>query len=420
VNTITIFKNDKTLKGEISLPASKSISNRALIIKHLSAGKTKITNLSDAEDTRLMQSLLEMTDENHKSENAVVLDCQNAGTVLRFLTAYLSAKPGRWILTGSERMKQRPVGPLVNALKELGARIIFQEKEGFPPLQIDGKLFSGGMVELESSISSQFVSALIMIAPCLNGGLKILLESKVISEPYIRMTLEMLRNCGIKSEYQNQYITIGQQEFNETGLIVEPDWSSASYWFEMAAFSDHVDLTLKDLKKESLQGDSILPEIYNKFGVKTEFLNEGIRLTKTNQHCTHFDFDFSNHPDLAQEVIATCAGLNIPAKLTGLESLRIKETDRIEAMASELSKSGFNISVENESCLMIEPSIKIQSPNFKPLLTYSDHRMAMALAPLAILSGSVQIENPGVVKKSYPGFWDDLKKAGFDFLIKPV
>ncbi len=325
-------------------------------------------------------------------------------------------------------MKMRPIDPLVKALKKLGASVGYLEQENFPPLLIEGKPFPGSSIEADGSISSQFITALLLIAPVLPGGLKLRLTNNISSVPYIEMTLKLLNICGIKSNFSNNTITISQQKYAQSELTIEPDWSSASYWYSMAAFAKESDLVLKSFKKESLQGDSILPEIFANFGVQTEYFGEGIRLTRSNQYCSSFDFDFSNYPDLAQTVIVTCAGLNIPSIFTGLESLRIKETDRVAALYNELKKIGFNISVNNGSELRIQPltqtlnlepetlNLKPETLNLKPLRTYDDHRMAMAFAPLAMILGSLKIENPQVVSKSYPGFWDDLKLAGFQIL----
>jgi 3-phosphoshikimate 1-carboxyvinyltransferase len=431
VTSITIRKKDKILKAETRLPASKSLSNRALILQVLSNGKLQIKNLSDAGDTLLLVNLLRVIEQPRNPNETVMLDCFNAGTVLRFLTAYLSLRAGKWLLTGSQRMKERPVGPLVANLKQLGANICFTEKEGYPPILIEGRSISGGTIEADAGISSQFISALLMIAPVLKGGLRVSLRDKIASAPYIRMTLGVLSDCGIKYEFLDNLIIIPGQEFRQSEITIEPDWSSASAWYQMAAFADEADILLKDLKEISLQGDSILPAIFSNFGVKTDFISKGARLTKTSSKCSHFQFDFTDHPDLAQAVMATCAGLNIPAEFTGLQSLLIKETDRIAAMTNELTKLGFNISGESDSVMIKKSRTEIANskriiPNQEPgaispvpISTYNDHRMALAFAPMTLVLGSICIENPGTVSKSYPGFWKDIEKAGFNYLSDP-
>jgi len=279
-------------------------------------------------------------------------------------------------------------------------------------LLIEGKPFPGGNIETDSSISSQFITALLLIAPALPGGLNLKLVNNISSVPYIEMTLKLLNICGIKSNFSNNTITISQQEFVKSELTIEPDWTSASYWYEMAAFADEVDLVLKGLKKDSLQGDSILPEIYCHFGVCTEFMPDGIKLAKKGKVDPAFAFDFTDYPDLALSVIVTCAGLNVPGEFTGLESLRIKESDRLSVLQSELNKIGIKTQLSRRLKLKIQNS-KFKSTNAITVKTYNDHRMAMAFAPLALLFDSIQILNPEVVSKSYPGFWEDLKNTGF-------
>ncbi|MBC8487625.1 MAG: 3-phosphoshikimate 1-carboxyvinyltransferase [Bacteroidetes bacterium] len=416
---ITICKTDRKLKGEISLPSSKSISNRVLIIRALSKKNFNIRNLSRADDTKLMQSLLDKIEYQKNISEAVELNCENAGTVMRFLTAYLSNKPGKWLLTGTERMKQRPIGILADVLRQIGVNINYVEKKGYPPILIEGSELTGGKIEIDAGVSSQFITALLLIAPALSGGLEITLINKISSLSYIEMTIKLMEYFGIKINHSGNAIAVKQQEYREADFNVEPDWTSASYWYEMAAFADEVDLTITGLKKESLQGDSVLPEIFKKLGVRTEFLNEGIRLYKDNIPSDFFEYDFTNFPDLAQSVIVTCAGLNISGKFTGLESLCIKETDRLTALQTELKKIGINTKITSNSELITLNS-KQQTVNSKPINTYGDHRMAMAFAPLALLSGSIQIENPEVVSKSYPGFWEDLKKFGFKNLLSTV
>jgi 3-phosphoshikimate 1-carboxyvinyltransferase len=412
MNTITVSHQSKILKGEIQLPASKSISNRALIIQYLSGNKLQLDNLSSADDTQLMISLLKRIEANKGSDSPIQIDCNNAGTVLRFLTALLAITTGKWLIDGSDRMKERPVGILVESLNALGANIHYVEKDGFPPLLIYGKNLKGRELEIDGSVSSQYISALMLIAPVIAGGLTINLTEKASSRPYIDMTLELLKLFGCRTSFQKDTIRIEQQEFQSGHLSIESDWSSASFWYEMAAFAKEANLVLKGLQRNSIQGDSILPEIFNQFGVNTEFLPNGIKLTKSKHKATEFKFDFKNYPDLAQPFIATCAGLNIIGNFTGLESLRIKETDRIIALQSELKKLGYDVRLENDSELR---TLNTDLPNqaSDPIKTYGDHRMALAFAPLSLKLGTVQIENQEVVSKSYPHYWEDLMKAGF-------
>ncbi len=418
MNQITIQKTNSKLEGEIFLPASKSISNRALIIHYLSGKKLRLHNLSQADDTQLMIVLLKIIEENKGAYQPTTIDCQDAGTTLRFITALLAITPGKWLITGSDRMKERPIGILAESLKKLGANIEYQGKNGFPPLLIEGKKLNGRELEIDGSVSSQFISSLLLIAPSLSGGLCLKLKHKISSLPYIEMTLKLLNQFGISTTFNVNTITVGQQDYKPGELTIETDWTSASYWYEMAVLASDVNLFLKGLKKESLQGDAILSEIFNHFGVKTEFLADGIRLAKSGKVVSEFTFDFTHCPDLAQAVIITCAGLNIPGKFTGLESLRIKETDRLIALQNELHKLGFKIDIKGISELRTrnlprwQAGSKPGTQNTEPVKTYGDHRMAMAFAPLALVLGFIQIENPEVVSKSYPGFWEDLKKAG--------
>ena len=451
MKVVTLTKKNKILKGEINLPASKSISNRALIINHLTQNQLQLHNLSMSDDTQLMISLLDIVKKSQSSEFPVELNCENAGTVLRFLSALLANTPGNWILTGTERMKERPINILVEALLQLGADINYLDKNGFPPLEIKGKSLSGGKIKIDGSVSSQFISALLLIAPVLEKGLQLTLTNIISSRSYIEMTLGLLKHFGINYTFEGNKIYIKHQNFVANDLLIEPDWSAAAYWYEMGAFADEADILLKDLNlstltlksgltertglmekglvesHKSLQGDSILPELYQVFGVNSEFLDQGIRLTKKGNPVTQFEFDFTDHPDLAQSVIVTCAVLGIKGKFTGLESLKIKETDRLKALQTEFQKLRFKTETVRGSPEGI-PTEKFNVQSYIPdtinpdryrdqskiINTYQDHRMAMAFAPLAIIFNSLQIENPRVVSKSYPEFWNDLNKVKID------
>jgi len=402
-----IEKKDKSVRGVIHLPPSKSIYNRVLIIRALCGGHFEISPAPSANDSLLLEKLLKT--------DASVMDAEDAGTSFRFLTAYLSQKPGEWLLTGTERMKERPVGILVNALKQLGAEIEYAEKENFPPLRIRGKKLKSGKVEIDGSVSSQFISALLLIAPVIEGGLQLNLKGEISSRPYIEMTLQLMKEFGVGSNWKGNSIAVEEQKYIANDFFVEGDWSAASYWYEIAALADEADITLTGLKENSLQGDSVISEIMRQFGVETEFTDKGIRITKqgtTNLPKT-FSYNFQSCPDLVQTMAVTCAALGVEAEMSGIENLRIKETDRLNALQSELKQLGIQSQVDSSIFNLSTGNLKPQTSNFK-FQTYNDHRMAMCLAPIALKLGAVEIENSEVVKKSYLEFWNDLSSAGFD------
>lgn len=387
------------------------------MIKALSGLDIKISNLSDAKDTQTLLQLL-------SGKKLSTFDVGHAGTAMRFLTAYLAIKEGEFVLTGSERMQQRPIKILVDALRILGAEIEYLNNEGFPPLKIKGKKLLGGEITVDGSVSSQYISALMLVAPYMENGLKINFEGQLTSKPYLEMTLEIMKYFGAELTWaasrirRNDAIEVKAGRYVAKDFYVEADWSAASYWYSMVALSNKADITLQGLQKESLQGDVVVAKIYENFGVKTEFIENGIRLTKNSSPITHHSplfLDFTNCPDLAQTVAVTCAALNVAAKLTGLSTLRIKETDRIVALQNELNKLGYNAEVENDDLIIkgyasnLRHSCESRNLSVK---TYNDHRMAMAFVPLALLYPIV-IENPDVVIKSYPYFWEDLKSVGF-------
>ncbi|RLD54888.1 MAG: 3-phosphoshikimate 1-carboxyvinyltransferase, partial [Bacteroidetes bacterium] len=374
-NILELKTKTKTLRGTIKLPASKSISNRVLIIRALSSSDFEIVDLSKADDTLLMQNLLCKIQNTEKQPRTyrTEIDCQNAGTVFRFLTAFLSATPGNWELTGSERMKKRPVKILVDALTNLGADIQHKGEPGYPPLLIKGKKLNGGMVKVDAGVSSQYISALLMLAPLLPEGLELELSGKTSSAPYIIMTLRVMEKLGISWAYNGRKIKIKPQKYNPTDFIVEPDWSSAAYWYEMAALSENADIFLPGLLQNSCQGDAVLPKIYEHFGIKTKFMETGIRLTKTSEANQSFSYDFTPNPDLAQSVIVTCVGLGIPGEFIVPDNLRIKETDRIEALMTELKKLGYEIWIKKSgSNSIITLPKQIMEPNnkIKTIKTY--------------------------------------------------
>lgn len=405
--------------AEVSLPASKSISNRLLIMQFLSDQKIGIDNLSDATDTILMESLLGNVAFNRKRQDArdlCVLDCESAGTVLRFLAPVLSLQSGKWLLTGSQRMKQRPVKSLCDALRSLGATLEYTEKEGYPPLTITGGKLKGGTVNIDASESSQYITALMLVAPYLAEGLNIVLENTVASRPYIRMTLNLMQQAGIHALLDGNIIRVASGAYQNSRFFVEPDWSSASYWYELCALVPELRLLLKDLKLNSLQGDSVLTEVYARLGVTTLESSSGLEIINSHKAESNFTFNFTDFPDLVPAVAATCAALNLDARLTGLENLAIKESNRLEALYTELSKIHDRIEILGKGCLNLSRNSYFRMPLLIRFQTYNDHRMAMALAPLATKYNPVIIENPHVVKKSYPSFWDELQKIGLQLL----
>jgi 3-phosphoshikimate 1-carboxyvinyltransferase len=402
----------KKLIGSIELTASKSESNRALIIKALCREDFQIKNIATAHDTKTLQKILGSINAGDKE----IIDVGPAGTVMRFLTAYLAAIPGEYSISGSDRMHERPIGILVDALRELGADISYTGNEGFPPLKIHGKVLKGGTIEVDGSVSSQFISALLLIAPELQNGLVIKFKGRVTSRPYINMTLKMLEEFCVYGIWHDNAISVSKQNYHikseaDYAYHVEGDWSSASYWYAFAALADEVDFTIRGLKNPSLQGDSVIADLFTFFGVKTEFTSEGIHLTKLNVRVDGFGFDFSDCPDVAQTAAVVVGALGMPVYFNGLYTLSIKETDRIAALKEELKKLGVDVTILNESSVKITPAtINEEELTIK---TYDDHRMAMAFSALAMKFNSVIIEHPEVVRKSYPGFWRDLENTGF-------
>ncbi|MDP2686199.1 MAG: 3-phosphoshikimate 1-carboxyvinyltransferase [Aequorivita sp.] len=393
----------------INICGSKSESNRLLILQ-AQFPTISIENLSESDDTAVLQKAL-------KATNGTV-DIHHAGTAMRFLTAYFSAKEGAEItLTGSPRMQERPISILVEALQSLNADIEYLKDEGFPPLKIKGKSLQKSKVKIKANVSSQYISALMLVAPMLPKGLKIYLEGKITSMPYIEMTLSLLKSIGIKGNFNRNEITIPSKEKTEkTTLTVESDWSSASYFYSLVALSKNCEITLTSFSEKSMQGDAALVQIYNSLGVQTEFNSseKSISLLKNNVELpNNLVLNLSNTPDLAQTIAVTCFGLGIGCNLTGLHTLKIKETDRLLALKNELEKLGATIQID-ESSLKLERTLQIH-PN-KKIETYQDHRMAMAFAPLS-LKTKLTIKDAEVVSKSYPHFWDDIQKTGVSCVL---
>ncbi|MCJ8165857.1 3-phosphoshikimate 1-carboxyvinyltransferase [Pontibacter sp. E15-1] len=403
LRSVTLMHPTGKLQGEIRLPASKSEANRALIIAALSGQESELLNLSEANDTQLLQRLLK--------SDAAAIDAEDAGTVMRFLTAYYAVTEQRKTLTGTDRMCQRPIKILVEALRELGADIAYLGEEGYPPLQMRGFAGNGKRhLRVRSDISSQYISALLMVGPLLPEGLELELEGKIGSRPYIEMTLSLMEHFGVKAAFEGSTITVPHQPYRATTFSVESDWSAASYWYSLVALAKEADITLLGLKEKSFQGDRAIVDIMSRLGVYTMFTGEGVRLTK-KEHERHASFDFSDCPDLAQTIVALGAGKGISLDMTGLESLRIKETDRIQALQIEVLSMNSGLEEITPEVFRLTPGILTkQELSFR---TYQDHRMAMAFAPLALLE-PVEIQEPSVVRKSYPRFWEDLQKVGFE------
>lgn len=405
---------------QLQITGSKSETNRLLLLKALYPNIT-LENASNSDDSKMMIKALEFP--NPSTHNPQLIDIHHAGTAMRFLTAYFAIQEGKEVvLTGSSRMKERPIKILVDALNQLGAEITYEENEGFPPIKIKGKKIIKNKVVIQANVSSQYISALLLIAPKLENGLELTLEGDLTSIPYINMTLALLNEIGIETSFIENKIKVNPQfTIHNSQLTIESDWSSASYFYSIVALSEiGTKLQLSNFNKNSLQGDAALVEIYKSFGVETVFNSDNsIIITKVNTHyLLPINFNLNNSPDIAQTIVVTCFGLGIGCHLTGLHTLKIKETDRLEALKTELSKFGAIILVTNDS-LTLEASSPLPWRGVGgevSVSTYQDHRMAMAFAPLA-LKVPIIIENAEVVAKSYPAFWEDLKSVGFQILL---
>jgi 3-phosphoshikimate 1-carboxyvinyltransferase len=425
-HNIILTKKSKTVNGTVQLTGSKSECNRALVIEALSNSKVKVENVSDAADTVTLAGILRKSQESRVKNQEVLagdkseienskseINIGPAGTAMRFLTAYYAIGDKEVILTGSERMKQRPIGILVDALRSLGAHIDFEEKEGYPPLKLKGNFEQQtNKISIKGNISSQYITALLLIAAKLPLGLELHIEGELTSRPYVEMTLAMLRQANIQYTWEDNIISIPHQEFAPTSLHIEPDWSAASYWYAIAALSDQAELFLPGLTSYSLQGDSVITELMANFGITSQFKDGGVHLTKEPKPIFRKIFDLKECPDLAQTIIVVCAALGHDASFTGLETLKIKETDRILALQTELAKIGVKL-IEKGQVYKLDCSEK-QIPQRMFVNTYDDHRMAMAFAPLATLIPELEIEDADVVEKSYPAFWKDLESVGFE------
>ncbi|SCY96091.1 3-phosphoshikimate 1-carboxyvinyltransferase [Flavobacterium anhuiense] len=389
--------------SQLNITGSKSETNRLLLLKALFPNIT-LANTSNSDDSEVMQKALVGNDE--------IVDIHHAGTAMRFLTAYFAVNEGREVvMTGSSRMQERPIKILVDTLRQLGVEISYEKEEGYPPIRIKGKKVTASKVTLAANVSSQYISALLLVASKLENGLELTLEGEITSIPYIKMTLALLTDLEVKTSFEGNVIKVFPKESVETKeMVVESDWSSASYFFSLVALSESAKITLSSYKENSLQGDSELVSLYEKMGVKTTFQNNKMTLEKVaGFNYQDVNFELNNTPDIAQTIVVTCLGLGIGCHLRGLHTLKIKETDRLEALKTELTKLGANISVTNDSLTLVKSDIINHDVKIG---TYNDHRMAMAFAPLAI-KVPIIIEDAGVVSKSYPDFWDDLKALNF-------
>jgi 3-phosphoshikimate 1-carboxyvinyltransferase len=391
------------LQADIAVTGSKSETNRLLLLQALFPNVT-LANTSNSDDSEVMQKALKGNEE--------IVDIHHAGTAMRFLTAYFAVSEGReLVLTGSQRMTERPIKVLVEALEQLGAQISYEKESGYPPIRIKGQKITASKVTIPANVSSQYISALLLVAPKLENGIELTLDGEITSIPYIKMTLALLNDLDVKTSFEGNVIKVyPKHEVKAKEMVVESDWSSASYFFSLVALADTTSIILSSYKEKSLQGDSALVEIYKQMGVETHF--EGNKMTLVKLSDFKFEtvnFELNNTPDIAQTIVVTCLGLGIGCHLTGLHTLKIKETDRLEALRIELTKLGANISVTDDSLTLVAAA---EINHNVKIATYNDHRMAMAFAPLA-LKVPIIIENAEVVSKSYPDFWVDMRKLGF-------
>ena len=400
----------KLLQGTVNLPGSKSESNRALMIAAYGGFPLEADNLSEAHDTVLLKTLLEQSSfRGASATKQSIIDCEDAGTVVRFLLTYLANKPGAWLLTGTERLCQRPMAPLIDALRQLGAVITTESSLA----KIVGHPLKGGSVTLDATQSSQFASSLLLAAPTWEQGLQLTLKGNPVSMPYLEMTIKMMEYYGVRVTREGNTITVPHQSYQTKSFAVSPDWSAASYWYEMMALANGGDLLLKGLKPDSLQGDAIVAEWFKPLGVLTTFESDGARLTKTKADPQNLVFDFTDTPDLFPAIFVTCVIRNYHSRFQGIRNLSLKESSRVEVLISELSKKYTFINIVSDDEIVIEKSLirNTFEDNVKVLFnTYSDHRIAMALAPLVLLDGRCSMDDLTTVTKSYPGFWDDVKK----------
>ena len=394
-----------SIRACMELPSSKSICNRALVIHALAHGDQPLENLSDCDDTTVMLRALK--------DMPAVIDIMAAGTAMRFLTAYLAVGKGAHVITGTQRMQQRPISILVNALRSLGADVEYAGNEGFPPLRITGRELINQTVSLPGNVSSQYISALLMIGPVLKNGLRLNLTGEVVSRPYIDLTLRLMKDFGAEAAWMGDHeLEVKPVPYKPHAYYVESDWSAASYWYEICALSENAVIELPGLFSDSMQGDRKVSELFARLGVETEYMGKKVVLRKKGDLPERMDFNFVNQPDLAQTFVVTCAMLGIPFRFTGLQSLKIKETDRLSALVNEMKKLGYVITESDNSVLSWEGE-RCLSEDCPAIDTYEDHRMAMAFAPACLKVKNMLVNNPQVVTKSYPHYWEHLAAAGF-------
>lgn len=394
------FSEDTNPQGDVQLPISKSIANRLLIIATLSGEEGLPQFRGEPEDTTVLRRLLKLPSDGY--------DVKMAGTAARFLTAFLSLKPGTHHIYGDARIYERPMKPLVDVLRSLGADIVYLNRDGFLPISIRGAQLKGGTVEIPGNVSSQFISALLMIGPSLTDGLDLKINSELYSAPYVEMTVELMRQSGAIVQRRENLIRVEPTGYQNVTNQVESDWSAASYFYSLIALCRQGDIQLNGLLRNSLQGDACCAELFRRFGVHTEFNDRGARVFYSPETALpeHLELDCREFPDLVQTLACTCAGLQIPALFTGVRSLRVKETDRLTALKTELNKLGVLVKVDDD---MLSIG-RFTKPKSKTIETYNDHRMAMAFAPLAVIFPGLKIVDPNVVKKSFPDFWNQFSK----------
>lgn len=412
---VHLEKRSSIPSGTLKISGSKSISNRVLIMSELSEEETdqiNFSNLSEADDTTRMVFYLNQIKTCSNQNLPLVINAENAGTVMRFLASFLSVKDGNWLLTGSERMLKRPIGILISSLQDLGSEISYAAENNYPPLLIKGGKLSGGELDMDASVSSQFITSLMLISPLMKKGLTIRFAERPVSLPYIEMTKRLMQIFNINIQLEDTFVKINPSKYQIKELKIEPDWSSASYWYETAALAESSDIFLKGFKKDSVQGDSCVWEIFNELGVRTSFDNDGISISSSHKNTHHFKFNFTDAPDLVPAVLTTCAAKKIKATINGVEHLKHKESDRMQALTNELAKIGAIISSKDGTYhLNFDESISIEKKLvFK---TYKDHRLAMCFSPLVLIFDNITIKDKDVVEKSYPAFWNDLKKLKF-------
>lgn len=405
------------LNGEIELPYSKSLVNRWQIISYIANQGFLPKYFLDSDDAKVLNNMLRIVDSARDGVETAVLNCGNTGTAFRFLTSLLAVIPGNWVLTGDSRMEKRPIGQLVDALKMAGANIEYINEVGFPPLKITGKKLVGNKIAIDATKSSQFVSSILMVAPYFQNGLELEVLGETSSQPYIQMTTNLMNLAGVEVDNEGNIYSTERQEYNVQNIEIERDWSAASFFYEMVSMVESSKLVMNGLYRNSSQGDSILPEMFAKLGVETIFTSNGIELRNNGRVEPNINQDFSNYPDLAMPFIVACAAKGVMGKFTGLENLRIKESDRLAVMENLLSKFGFDFRDNGFGEWVLINSCKIGDFEFEAqsieVETFNDHRVAMSFAPLSILAKTVEIIDPMVVEKSFPRFWDSLSRLGF-------